>query len=257
MSTIDLTKSINVSFNGPNGHGSIQIRNQDVRIRGVSKENLEKFMSTLEYAYTEYKDLSNGDKIKIIINYDEALAESLNIKVVRNIMEVKVDKLKENEDMEEYKGYEIPRSWNLTGGEKESYVEYLKSIEGNIMGDFIGDGGESVMTTWLLGTSDQETHYSDQEFYVSDYPSINDACLAAYEFGKKTSQQFKIASIMENNQIVGFTCTFKTDNIAVKNEQTYLLIGQYGYFIIGLFIVIILLFVFLHIYRKGIKQNEI
>lgn len=224
-SNVNLVSNLTVTFSGSDGKGVAQINTNNIKIGNISDDELSAFTETFEYAFSKYEKLSNGENIQIIVNYDEEMAKKLNLKVVQNERSYKVSGLSEKVATEEYKGYEIPKEWNLSEYEKEQYINSLRSSENQVAIDSVG---EQAIENWLIGESKEETKYANKNFYFEDFPSPEDAYDDAYRYGKQSSQQFKVISIWESEKAVGYQCLFKETNAnIVKGNDIELFFMEY------------------------------
>lgn len=74
----DLTSGITVTFKGVNGQGIARIDSNDVAMQR-NDSRTKKFLNSLTYKVEPDSDLSNGDKVKVIVGYSEEKAKSANI----------------------------------------------------------------------------------------------------------------------------------------------------------------------------------
>ena len=252
---VNLAKNVQIKFNGADGSGIISFSTVNLQIKGVSPEKLKEFKNTFEYSVSAYTELSNGDIIEIIINYDESLAEELNLDIIQNVIKVKVSNLKEVTGTTEFNGYEIPENWDMTDEEKEIYVEYLQSLE---QVPPIGYESKIPDYIWYLGDSEIETQYSDREFYNNDYQAPIQAYNAAYDYGKNSSQQFKIEAIGEEANIIGYVCKFKSENVTrIEEDNINALIFKYWPVLVGALLIVIVIAFILIFNTQRMKRNEI
>lgn len=74
---VDLTKNIEVRFIGENGSGEVQITRHDMNYN----QRIEPFYESLSVSFSENNQLSNGDEVTIVVQYDGGLADKFNIVV--------------------------------------------------------------------------------------------------------------------------------------------------------------------------------
>lgn len=194
--TQDALEGIEVVFEGYDGNGTVKIEGTVKNTTG--KKYASKLISGFEYKFDKDSFLKNGDKITLIVEYDEEYAQKKKITVKNAKTEFEVKGLEEG--YEEYNGCIVPKDTseedkqylceNGLAQKKEEIGTEQPYIEEN--SDFWGE------ETTYTGQLTTETKKEDQEF---DY--FNDA----YNYGMQSSQKFKIETI-DNGEEMKFKCIF-------------------------------------------------
>lgn len=108
---VDLTQYFSVEYNGYDSNGSAEVyfdeEQMDVLMASVKdtidsqlikfsvpqKEDYALFRKSVEAQLSQYSGLSNGDSISLMVSYDRALADRLNIEIATDSKEVTVEGL--------------------------------------------------------------------------------------------------------------------------------------------------------------------
>lgn len=220
---IDATKHLVVKFEGFNGEATAKIESNEIEYNQTN-ETIKKIIETFQYEITPSQGLENGDVVTISIVYDKALEDRANVKLLNLEKEFTVDGLfgeerkqviknevKEDgkESLKSYHvidGIEIPSEWKMTEEEKQAYVTYMKGLQNQSSSLEEETGGSEI---WKQGTSDKETKRKSTSFMIKDYKDSITAFDEAEDFGKYSSQQYKIEQIFEDEILVGYKCVFK------------------------------------------------
>lgn len=113
---LDLSQYLKVEFSGVDGKGRVSSYSVDKdkledAIRDanddLSNKEREKLMDTIELEVKKNEKLSNGDKVKIDIEWNKRKAERYGIEFVSEEAEVKVSGLKEMKSIDAFKELEI------------------------------------------------------------------------------------------------------------------------------------------------------
>lgn len=113
---VDLSKYLDVQFSGVDGKGyvsnySVDRDKLEDAIRkandDLSNKEREKLMDSVELELKKVGELSNGDKVKIDIDWSERKAERCGIKFISDEAEVEVTGLKEMKKIDAFKDIKI------------------------------------------------------------------------------------------------------------------------------------------------------
>lgn len=152
----DVFDDIRVSFSGVTGYGEVMVELSDTIPEGIA--------DNLKYTVSSTKDVSNGDKIKISLQYDPNIIKKNGYEITNNSLEYTVYGLKELIEIDPFDGLVLNYSgispfctvnFNNAGCNKESqkYVSY--SLEKELFAN-----GESVMVHATIDESiTRETGY--------------------------------------------------------------------------------------------------
>ncbi len=88
---VDVMKDAEYVYTGENGNASLEVYNDSNDINQRTAE----FLETVTYEVTPDSNLSNGDTVTIVANYDEALADEYNFNPVNIETEITVEGLVE------------------------------------------------------------------------------------------------------------------------------------------------------------------
>lgn len=86
-----LTENLKYQFVGVNGSGTVEIISND----NVIQETFPSFMKTLTYEIANNGKLSNGEEVAITVQYDQEVAQQLNLDIVDSVETVEVSGLRE------------------------------------------------------------------------------------------------------------------------------------------------------------------
>lgn len=89
--TIDVTKDMEVIYEGESGSASVSIHNNNKNLNQRTQE----FLNSITYQVTPKTNLANGDKITVNARYDESLANKYHINVINDVTELSVEGLAE------------------------------------------------------------------------------------------------------------------------------------------------------------------
>lgn len=121
---LDFEQMITFSFNGLNGKGVINTspnmeKYNDKKFlkrlfpdetQGKSSETLSVLMSKVSYTFTEENNLSNGDEIEVIVQYDTDIFKEYNITVKNDKFKIKVEGLENGTVIDAFDGLSITYS---------------------------------------------------------------------------------------------------------------------------------------------------
>lgn len=193
--TIDLTQNVTVKFKGKDTLGTAEIEN-NFEIN-TDKSYINKFVNGVEYTISKDSFLSNGDKIVLKATYDKSFANSKNIIVKNAKKTIKVKGLKKYYDT--YKGVTV--TTDMTKKEKEAaYKAYLKEQEQESSSDSLSPstGADSDDADLYQGDLSVKTNKTSKTF--SKYSE-------AYNYGKESSQQYKVKAFQEDGE-TKYRCEF-------------------------------------------------
>lgn len=174
---IDLSKYLDVQFSGIDGKGyvtnytvdkdkledAIREANDD-----LSNKEREKLMDSVELELKEFDELSNGDKVKIDIDWSERKAERCGIKFISDEAEVEVTGLKEMKKIDAFKDIKIEydgESPYLTiDVDNESDNEFLKKCYYDV--EYPDDNYYAKIGDKITITVNYSEYDSEQSGYV-------------------------------------------------------------------------------------------
>lgn len=176
---IDLSKYIEVEFEGVNGKGMVYSYNLDRdkledalkdANEDMSNSDREGLMDSIELELKKQKDdLSNGDKVKIDIEWSERRAEKHKIVFTSDEAEIKVDGLKVLKEVDAFKDLEIEYEgvspFLYMNVESDSDIDFLKHAYYTVEGpnDYIKIGDEVEVTVEYSEYDAEEQGYTVKE----------------------------------------------------------------------------------------------
>ena len=151
-------------------------------INEKKKEDMGKFLNSVKYKASPNEGLSNGDKVKIQIDYDKELAAKLNLEISGTSAEVKVKGLTEPAQTytESYSDDEVPGDvfpWSSDAYVEESEAEALTDYELRIaINEIYARHG------FTFGKADLKKHFEAQDWYTPTTDDVPDSELNEYEY---------------------------------------------------------------------------
>jgi len=95
---MDMTQALEVSFSGSNGAGVAEVKSNDIMYDNTN-EKIAAFVESITYDFDPDTKLSNGDTVSVTVNYDEEMADKLNIQPKNLTKSFTVDDLVTNLDL--------------------------------------------------------------------------------------------------------------------------------------------------------------
>ena len=152
-------------------------------INEKKKEDMGKFLNSVKYTAAPNEGLSNGDKVKIQIDYDKELAAKLNLEISGTSSEIKVKGLKEpandaygaNSNDDEVPGDVFPYSSE----------EYIDESDAAALTDYelrIAINEIYARHGFTFGKADLKKHFEAQDWYVATTDDVPDSELNEYEY---------------------------------------------------------------------------
>lgn len=188
--TVDLTENITIKFSGEDTLGTAKIKGTFEDTTG--KSYMSKFAGTVSYSISKEDFLSNGDKVTIKAKYDKSLAKKKNIIVTGAKKTFKVKGLKER--YETYKGITVKKG--LSNKEKEEAYQEYQEAQSYTLDD-----------TKVSAPENAEIYQGDLNITTDKSSKTFDSFSDAYNYGKESSQKFKINTSEKNGQIK-YECEF-------------------------------------------------
>ncbi len=224
---IDATKNLELVITGFNEDAEARVESNKIPY-DKNNETVERLINSFKYKVKPDNGLKNGDEVTITVTYDSNLAKLANANIENTEKVIKIDGLsgskrerllikEENSEGEMItKSYDviddikIPAEWKMTEEEKQRYVEYLNDIKNNgEEPDLHHDSGGNE--EWKKGQSDKLTKRKNTSFMISEYKDGISAFDAAEEYGKYSSQYYRVEKIMKDERLTGYRCVFKED----------------------------------------------
>ena len=227
---IDITKNIEIKFSGWNGAGNAEVIKNDIPF-DQENEAASRFIESIDYVITPNGNLSNGDIVEVRVRFNDEYREMAGLKVLNEKKEYKVTGLvgekvisktedsyivdaegnKKNDwqSIEIIDGIKIPSSWGLSDEEKQLYVEYQKKLaqDKNETGE-----NDPAVIGWQQGENKNQTRRKTTSFWFEDYDKDEiKTYYAAIEYGKTSSQKYKVEPIMEDGEQKGFRTLFEEE----------------------------------------------
>ncbi|WP_289220748.1 hypothetical protein [Ileibacterium valens] len=209
---IDLMDGVDIEVSGWNGQAKAKVVRGEISYDG-NNDAAKKFIDSIQINAEPNTNLSNGDTVTITATYSEDLRALANIDVVSSEKKVIIDDLVGEEIHYEYyddktptvtiDGYEIPASFD-TQEAQERYVRYQKQMDS---GESVGE--EQTVSVWSKGQGEGESERKDTTFQVQDYFSSLDCYKAANDFGQKSSQEYQVEPILEDDKVSGYKVIFR------------------------------------------------
>ena len=188
--TVDLTEGVSVKIKGEDTLGVAKIKGKFQN--QTNKSYMDKFADTVTYTLSKEEFLSNGDKIILKAKYDKTLAKSKNIIIKNPKKIIKVKGLKTR--YETYKGITIKKG--LSEEEKEeAYQEYQNAKSA------------TLDETTVSGPEDADIYQGDLAIKTNKENKNFDNFSDAYNYGKESSQKFKINTSIKDGQ-TEYECEF-------------------------------------------------
>ncbi len=197
---VDLSKNIIMQFSGTNGEGRAKVQSNNLDL-DMNDENNRKFVETLVYKIDPPQELWNGTEIKVTVSYSTSLSEMAHLKPIEPESYFRVKGLKAPVFTEN----EIPESMKEKEQDRELYQKYIEELP-------MEDDQADLGSIWIAGEyPDAETKQS-KEFLFEDYSAYkNDAFDQAKEYGRTSSQEYRVAPVMEGEIQKGWKTVFKND----------------------------------------------
>ena len=152
-------------------------------INEKKKEDMGRFLNSVKYTASPNEGLSNGDKVKIQIDYDKELAAKLNLEISGTSAEVKVKGLKEPASdpySGDYNDDEVPGDvfpWSSDAYVEESEAAGLTDYELRIaINEIYARHG------FIFGKPDLKKHFEAQDWYRPTTDDVPDSELNEYEY---------------------------------------------------------------------------
>ncbi len=172
---IDFKDYIEVKFSGYSGSGKADVSvNYDAMTLllsdGGSKDTMDAYAVVHDVQASSVENngkLSNGDKVKIEVSYNEKAVENANVKVKNTELEFEVSGLEEKEVLDIFKDVEIVVSEIYIEGETDTYnvnVKYNGKVKDIYYGKF-----KSFITTDKDGND--KTYYKEGETVLVTIPN--------------------------------------------------------------------------------------
>ncbi len=221
---IDATENLKIAYSGFNEEATAEVESNEIEY-DKKDETIARLIKSFEYDISPDKGLKNGDKVTVEVKYEKNLEELANVELVNLKKEftvsglhgdqreqvVKEEKTEEGDTIlksyDVIDGVEIPSEWKMTEKEKEEYLDYLDSI-GKENGMTQESGGNEA---WKQGIAENTTKRKDTTFYIEEYKDAITTYDAAEEFGKYSSQEYRIEQVMEDDELIGYRCIFKDE----------------------------------------------
>lgn len=222
---IDATKNLEMEITGFNENTEATIEKNEIPY-DKNDETMERLIDSFKYKIQPDSGLKNGDVVTVTVTYDKSIAELANAEVVNTKKDIRIDGLdgkkrerivlkEKNQDGEDVlKSYDviddvkIPADWKMTEEEKQRYIEYMNDIKNNSENvDLHEDSGGNE--DWKKGKSEKQTRRKSTSFMIDEYKDGISAFDAAEEYGKYSSQYYRIEKIMQDGKLTGYRCVFK------------------------------------------------
>lgn len=152
-------------------------------INEKKKEDMGRFLNSVKYTASPNEGLSNGDTVKIQIDYDKELAAKLNLEISGTSSEVKVKGLKEPaEDSQDnyYSDDEVPGDVFPFSSE-----EYIDESDAAALTDYelrIAINEIYARHGFTFGKADLKKHFEAQDWYRATTDDVPDSELNEYEY---------------------------------------------------------------------------
>lgn len=135
-----LTDYVSVDIRGVDGNGIVDVvadkeglSEYFVNDKTTDIEKYRRFVESVRYSADVTEGLSNGDKVRVTVQYDEALAEELGIRTGALERDFKVTGLKDGILLDAFRGLQIITSgvspYITVTYNNQSENEYLKTLE--------------------------------------------------------------------------------------------------------------------------------
>lgn len=225
---IDATKNLELEITGLNENAEAAVKQNEI-VYDANNETLTRLINSFNYKIHPDSGLKNGDVVTVIVTYDKSIAKLANADVENTKKEIKIKGLagksrqrivlkEESQNGEEVlKSYDviddikIPSEWKMTEEEKQRYVEYINDIRNDTgKTEMIQDTGGNE--DWKEGQSKKLTKRKTTSFMIEEYKDEISAFDAAEEYGKHSSQYYRVKKIMKGEKLVGYRCVFKGES---------------------------------------------
>lgn len=197
---VDLSENIVMKFSGVNGEGKAKVQENRLDL-DMNDENYRKFAESLTYTIEPSRNLWNGSKVQVTVNYPRSLSEAAQLDPVETKTVFQVEGLK----IPVFDEQEIPESMKEKDQDRELYQQYMEALS-------IQDDQADLGSIWISGEYPEAEKKQSRTFLFEDYTEYqNDAFDQAKEYGRTSSQQYRVAPVMEGEIQKGWKTVFEND----------------------------------------------
>lgn len=199
---VDLTKNIVMDFSGVNGDGKAKVLSNHLELDS-SNENYTKFSQSLTYQIEPSEGLWNGDEIRVTVSYNESYRKIAGLQPINPEMVCVTEGL----ETPKLSSDTVPSSMQYEGVD-EVFKAYMDAIE-NAPDD---EPEADLSGIWITGQDPEAPKKEQQEFLFEDYTDyMNDAFDQAKEYGRTSSQNYRVQPVMNGDSQIGWKTVFQDE----------------------------------------------
>ncbi len=190
--TIDLSKYIDVKYNGFNGYATaeVSINVQELKKKIKNSNIAKRFAKKIEFEVKDNEKLSNGDKLEIEASISNSWLKDKKLKLKDKKFDIKVEDLEEGNEVDIFKDIEIKVegiSPNLSiSVSNNSSDKFLSTVSYSVKDNYNLANGDKVTITAYYDEDDAEEagivvakdtmEYTikDQSYYINSKKDLKD-----------------------------------------------------------------------------------
>ncbi len=199
---VDLTEHIIMEYSGENGNGVAKIKSNDLGL-DLSNENYQKFSESMSYTIDPDTNLWNGNDIHITVSYNEGYCRAAGLKPINAETVFMVEGLQ----TPKLSSDNIPPAMQDEEGQ-EVFKAYMDAVENTPE-----DAPEADLSgLWISGQDSEAPKKESKSFLFEDYTEYsNDAFDQAKEYGRTSSQNYRVQPVMNGDLQVGWKTVFQDE----------------------------------------------
>ncbi|MDH6366537.1 MULTISPECIES: hypothetical protein [unclassified Breznakia] len=222
---IDLTKAVEVTFEGVSGDGYAYISNDEIEYDG-NDDDVEEFIDTVYFTLSKTSGLKNGDEITLKAKYSSSAAEEYKINPTNDKITVTVEGLEiefeSYDDLSKDEKKKVETAWTEYFEEGSNFDEEVRDeleydfkrdstialSDKQVIGRYYGDSdysGDDVIVYVVKVTASGTERYDDKEKKMTKYYHI-----ALPEVTPKTIEKVKKSK---------FELTYSSEITDVENDE--------------------------------------
>lgn len=190
---VDLTKAVEVTFEGVSGEGYAYITNDEVEYDG-NDDDVEDFIDNVYFTLSKTSGLKNGDEITLKAKYNSSLADKYKIDPINDKLTVTVEGLdvefESYDDLSKDEKKKVETAWTEYFEDGSNFDEEVRDdleydfkrdstialSDKQVVGRYYGDSeyaGDDVIVYVVKVTASGTERYDDKEKKITRYYHIN------------------------------------------------------------------------------------